>query len=111
MSPRHPLRSILGRVRPSPPSSRRTNPHHRLHRENVDLITDPIQLVSSTGISTANGDFEEVDRIILATGFDTSFRPKYPITAREKDLGEVWSGRAKGTSIRSVKGGEGADTS
>jgi len=42
-----------------------------LKQENVELITDSVASVSSTGLHDAAGDFHEVDIIIYATGFET----------------------------------------
>jgi cation diffusion facilitator CzcD-associated flavoprotein CzcO len=39
-------------------------------RENVDLITEPIEEVRHDGIETRDGVLHEADAIILATGFD-----------------------------------------
>ncbi|MFK7899091.1 MAG: flavin-containing monooxygenase, partial [Myxococcota bacterium] len=41
------------------------------NRPNVELVTDSISEVSSSGIMTADGVTREVDTIILATGFET----------------------------------------
>ena len=67
-----------------------------LHQPQVDLITEPIESISAHGVTTVKGTFVEVDRIILATGFDTSFKPKYEIRAKGKTVGEVWAKRPKG---------------
>lgn len=65
-----------------------------LHRESVTLDKSPILEVTEDGIVTAEG-LKKVDRIILATGFDTLFRPRYPIEAKGKSLGDVWAKRPK----------------
>ncbi|KAL8279688.1 hypothetical protein RQP46_008001 [Phenoliferia psychrophenolica] len=75
-----------------------------LHMPQVDLITEGIASVSADGITTGQGNFVEVDRIILATGFDTSFKPKYPITAKGKNLSDVWSKRSKAYMSIAVAG-------
>lgn len=76
-----------------------------LHEPHVDLNTDGIESVSATGITTLKGNFVEVDRIILATGFDTSFRPKYEIRAKGKSLSDVWATRSKGAPLPVVPTG------
>ncbi len=43
--------------------------HPALTRENVALITDPIQRVEASSIVTADGNEHHVDAIILGTGF------------------------------------------
>ncbi len=39
------------------------------NRDNVDLITDPIDKITPAGVATVEGDLHEVDVLILATGF------------------------------------------
>jgi len=39
------------------------------NRGNVDLVTDPIDKVTPTGVATVEGTLHEVDVLILATGF------------------------------------------
>lgn len=63
---------------------------------NVDLIHDPIKKVTPTGIVTEGGIERPVDRLILATGFDTSFRPGYELRGKDSvDLRDVWAHRPK----------------
>jgi cation diffusion facilitator CzcD-associated flavoprotein CzcO len=38
----------------------------------------------------ADGSHLEADAIICATGFDTSFRPGFPVVAFGEDLREAW---------------------
>lgn len=74
-----------------------------LHSGNTNLITDPILEVVPEGIKTATG-VVELDRIILATGFDTTFRPRYDIVANGKSLADVWSKSIEGAwHLHSVK--------
>lgn len=67
-----------------------------IQQPHVSLNTSAIKEVTASGITTVDGKSTELDRIILATGFDTSFKPKYDVTARGKSLGDVWSPRPKG---------------
>ena len=39
------------------------------NRDNVDLVTEPIDKITGSGVATADGDTHEVDVLILATGF------------------------------------------
>jgi cyclohexanone monooxygenase len=39
------------------------------NRDNVELVTDPIDKITPTGITTMERDFREADVLILATGF------------------------------------------
>lgn len=62
------------------------------------MNTDRIKEITSESIITVTGEKIDVDRIILATGFDTSFKPKYPVIGKNgKSLSDVWSERPKGT--------------
>ncbi len=65
-------------------------------RENVELVTDPIEEVRSTGIETADGTLREVDAIVMATGFALGLASApFPITGRDgRHLDEVWKSGA-----------------
>ena len=39
------------------------------NHDNVDLVTEPIDKITGSGVATADGDTHEVDVLILATGF------------------------------------------
>lgn len=39
------------------------------NRDNVDLITDPIERITESGVTTADGGNHQIDVLILATGF------------------------------------------
>jgi len=74
---------------------RRITPGHgyleALASENVSLRNDSIQKVTSEGILMADGTLLKMDAIICATGFDTSFRPPFPLIGlKGLDLREVW---------------------
>lgn len=74
---------------------RRINPGvaylETLQNSNVHPIFEPIQAVTANGI-TVGGQFREVDVIIVATGFDTSFKPRFPIIGTGKrNLRDLWS--------------------
>ncbi|KAL1797157.1 hypothetical protein ACET3X_003763 [Alternaria dauci] len=61
-----------------------------LAADNVSVVTTAIQAVTKTGLLMADGSNLEADTIICATGFDTSFRPAFPIVAFGQDLRELW---------------------
>jgi 4-hydroxyacetophenone monooxygenase len=42
-----------------------------LTRDNVELVTEPIQRLTASGIETADGVHREIDYVITATGFET----------------------------------------
>ena len=45
-------------------------------RDNVELITDPIERITERGVRTADGREREVDVLVLATGFRLQFDPE-----------------------------------
>ncbi len=64
------------------------------NRDEVALITDPIERVTETGIVTKDGTEREVDVIICATGyrvFDRATTPNFEVHGRHgKNLGDWW---------------------
>jgi cation diffusion facilitator CzcD-associated flavoprotein CzcO len=53
------------------------------NRDNVKLVTEPIDKITGSGVATVDGETHEVDVLILATGFkvmDTDSMPTYPVT-------------------------------
>ena len=62
-------------------------------RPNCELTQSPIERISETAIHTADGKVYEIDVLVCATGFDVSFRPRYPTVGRQcVDLREAWTG-------------------
>ncbi|KAF1953107.1 putative FAD-containing monooxygenase [Byssothecium circinans] len=62
-----------------------------LQEPNVEPRFDPIEEITSTGVR-CGGKVQEADIIILATGFDTSFRPRFPIIGRnDRNLQDLWA--------------------
>ena len=64
-----------------------------LNKDHVDLVTDPIEAVTTSGVLTRGGTLHEVDTILLGTGFSVT---DHPITSvvRGKDgrtLADHWS--------------------
>jgi cation diffusion facilitator CzcD-associated flavoprotein CzcO len=49
----------------------------------VELVTDRIARITPTGIVTADGQEREFDVIACATGFDTSYAPRYDVVGRD----------------------------
>jgi len=64
-----------------------------LQRDNVDLVTAPIERFTGDGVVTGDGALHRVDTAIFATGFDsTSFLAPMAITgAGGQQLAEVWA--------------------
>ena len=63
-----------------------------LVEDNVDFITDSIVKITPEGILTADGQERKVDAIVCATGFDTSYTPRFPMIGRNGiTLSEQWA--------------------
>ena len=94
---------LLAKVVPTyPPGSKRGLRDNgiwakTLKRDNVELITDPIELITPKGVRTADGVEHEVDVLIYGTGF-TASKFLTPMTVRGRggvDLHEQWGGDAR----------------
>jgi cation diffusion facilitator CzcD-associated flavoprotein CzcO len=61
-------------------------------RQNVELVSDPIEEIRSTGIETKDGRFREVDAIVLATGFALGLASApFRVTGRDgRTLDDAW---------------------
>ncbi|CAM1500386.1 Fc.00g095480.m01.CDS01 [Cosmosporella sp. VM-42] len=60
-------------------------------QDNVEFIPTAIKRVHRDGIETEDGKFRKVDTIITATGFDTSYLPRFPVQGRNGvTLNELW---------------------
>lgn len=59
-------------------------------RPNVTVETEEIRRFVPKGIQLRSGRIVEVDAIICATGFDLSFRPRFPIIGRDGNLQDIW---------------------
>lgn len=61
-------------------------------QDNVELRWDDVQGITEKGIVTRSGEVKEYDVIVCATGFDTSFKPSFPVVGRNGvNLGEKWT--------------------
>ena len=77
-----------------------------LQRENVELVTDPIERVVAEGIVTTGGRLIELDVLVFATGF-TADRFLAPMTVTGEGgrvLAEQWGSRAETYLGMSVPG-------
>lgn len=76
------------------PGCRRPTPGNgyleALLESNVTTYTSELREITPKGFIDHNGEEHEVDIIICATGFDTSYVPKFPILANGKDLRKEW---------------------
>lgn len=63
-----------------------------LTQDHVELRWDDVDSITETGIRGRDGVVREYDAIVCATGFDTTFRPAFPVIGRHGvDLRERWS--------------------
>ncbi|KAF5684530.1 sterigmatocystin biosynthesis monooxygenase stcW [Fusarium circinatum] len=66
-----------------------------IQEPNVNVIRTGIRRVTEKGIETDDGEIHEVDTLICATGFNTSFSSRFSIVGRNGvSLREMW--KAKG---------------
>lgn len=71
--------------------------------ENTTVYTDPVNRLTPAGFLDQNGTEHAVDAIICATGFDTSWVPRFPIiNAEGTDLRDFWAGTDNLTSYLSI---------
>lgn len=67
-----------------------------LNGTKTTCYTDNIGGVTPNGVLTADGTELEVDVIICATGFDTTFRPRFPIIGLDKkNIADRWAEKAE----------------
>ena len=64
--------------------------------------TEQLQKITEKGFIDPDGNEREVDVIICATGFDTSYSPKYPLFVNGIDMNEKWKNRDKVPSYLSI---------
>ncbi|KAL4898718.1 hypothetical protein BDV59DRAFT_197596 [Aspergillus ambiguus] len=87
---------LLDELTPSfPPICRRLTPGpgylEALTDDKVDVITSEIVKVDADGIVTADGKHRPIDVLVCATGFDTTFTPRFPIIGRNGvSLADRW---------------------
>lgn len=56
------------------------------------MVVEEIARIDSKGLITIDGKHHPVDAIICATGFDTSFKPAFPVIGRNgRNLAEYWN--------------------
>lgn len=59
---------------------------------NVQVVFSGVAEVTEEGCKCDNGTEHQVpDVLICATGFDSSYRPRFPIVAGDKNLQDVWA--------------------
>ncbi|KAL8300693.1 hypothetical protein RB597_010342 [Gaeumannomyces tritici] len=75
---------------------RRINPAdpylEAIQQPNVDVHFTPAAECTERGVVGADGVEREVDTVVCATGFDTSFAPRFPVVGRSgADLRDRWA--------------------
>ncbi|KAI0653122.1 FAD/NAD-P-binding domain-containing protein [Cubamyces menziesii] len=78
-----------------PVSCRRLTPGpgylEALCADNGDLVSSPIKRVTEKGIETVDGKYQDMDVIICATGYDTSYQLPFKIIGKDGvDINERW---------------------
>ncbi|KAK4188533.1 hypothetical protein QBC35DRAFT_192924 [Podospora australis] len=77
-----------------PLGCRRMTPGHgylqALTKPNVEVRRTTIKRFVPEGIEVESGEILKVDAIICATGFETSFCPRFPIVGRDGNLQDRW---------------------
>lgn len=62
-----------------------------IQKENVDVHFTTVDEINETGVIGNDGKHREVDTIICATGFDVTYKPRFPIIGKNGvDLYEKW---------------------
>ncbi|KAH8695551.1 hypothetical protein BGW36DRAFT_418250 [Talaromyces proteolyticus] len=60
-------------------------------QDNVEMRWDDIDVITERGIKTRSGSELEYDVIVCATGFDTTFKPAFPLVGRNGiNMAEKW---------------------
>ncbi len=67
------------------------------NRSNLELVTDPIERITPSGIETTDGLARGVDTLIIATGFSaTKYLSAIDVTGRNgRRIGEAWNDGAR----------------
>ena len=92
-----------------PPFCKRLTPGpgylEALSEDNVHVIPTGIERITSTGIQTTDGVHREVDAIVCATGFDTSYKSRFPIYGLHgHSLRERWDHRVESYLSMTIDG-------
>lgn len=69
-----------------------TNFLESLVKDNVEVVTDEIDHIEPKGLVTSDGRLHTVDAIVCATGFDTTYNPRFKLLGRQgTSLSELWA--------------------
>ena len=58
--------------------------------DKVSCYAEQLTQITENGIIDADGNEQEVDVIICATGFDTTYKPRYPMVVNGVDMRDAW---------------------
>ncbi|KAF2790345.1 FAD/NAD(P)-binding domain-containing protein [Melanomma pulvis-pyrius CBS 109.77] len=62
-----------------------------IQKDNVSVNFTAVKSITETGVVGEDGEEREVDTIICATGFDVTYRPRFPVIGKNGvDLAEKW---------------------
>ncbi|KAL6710120.1 hypothetical protein ACN47E_009911 [Coniothyrium glycines] len=62
-----------------------------IQKENVDVHFTSVEEITETGVIGKDGTTKEVDTIVCATGFDVTYRPRFPVIGKNGvDLYDKW---------------------
>ena len=62
-----------------------------IQKDNVDVHFTPVESCTEEGVVGADGIERKVDTVVCATGFDVSYKPRFPIVGKNGvDLAEKW---------------------
>ena len=68
-----------------------------IQKPNVSVHFTGIKEATENGVMGEDGIERNVDTIICATGFDTSYRPPFPVVGKDGvDLRDKWAEEANG---------------
>ncbi|WP_280265937.1 DUF4873 domain-containing protein [Nocardia wallacei] len=70
------------------------NYYPALQRDGVELVTEPIDRLTETGVATADGREREFDAVVYATGFKISdrFAAQHIVGANGRTIQDLWRG-------------------
>lgn len=63
-----------------------------IQKDNVSVNFTAVKSITETGVVGEDGEEREVDTIVCATGFDVTYRPRFPVIGKNGvDLAEKWN--------------------
>ena len=65
-----------------------------LNMDNVKVFTEEMREITEKGFVDSDGNEYEVDVIVCATGFNTSWIPRFPVEANGHSIAKMWAKEA-----------------